>query len=156
MAQKNRDTKAAMASPKHKQGEIKASNLKPQDRRYLEQYSSNLSPTTKRAKWINNPKEHEDRMGQSLATRDHNVIKHWAEERRAQPATVPGTQHGNTLGVLRFDFPGYGGNRLEKVNWESWFKTFDRRKLAFVFQEHKKDGQMSNFFRLDSPLRERG
>ncbi|WP_218156106.1 hypothetical protein [Nonomuraea wenchangensis] len=33
----------------------------------------------------------------------------WAEEREAQPATVEGTEHGDHLGVLRFDSPGYGG-----------------------------------------------
>ncbi len=135
---------------------IKATNVAAQDKKYLEQYANKLSPTTKRAKWINSPNENEDRAGQSLATRKHEVIQHWAEERRAVPATVPSTRHGNDLGVLRFDFQGYGGGRLQKVNWEDWFRTFDNRKLTFVFQEHKRDGNMSNFFRLDSPLRENG
>lgn len=135
-------------------GQVKATNLTPQDKRYITQYGSKLSPATKRAKWINRPNEKEDRPGQTLATRRHDVIKHWADERKAAPATVPGTEYGNTLGVLRMDFRGYGGGSLEKVNWQTWFNTFDKRKLTFVFQEHKRDGHMSNFFKLDSPMRE--
>lgn len=46
--------------------------------------------------------------GQTLTTRDHDKIKKWAEARRAEPATVPGTEHANHLGVLRLDFPGFG------------------------------------------------
>lgn len=103
-----------------------------------------------------NTAETEEHPGQTLHTRKHDVIKAWAEERGAQPATVPGTEHGDHLGVLRFDFPGYGGDRLEHVSWEEWFKTFDDRNLEFIYQEHKKDGSDSNFFRLTSPDREDG
>jgi len=71
-----------------------------------------LSKTTQRAKWIHSSDEHEDRPGQSLATQSHEVIKHWAEQRNATPATVPGTEHGGHPGVLRFNFPGYGGESL--------------------------------------------
>jgi hypothetical protein len=124
------------------------------DQKYVEQYKDNLSSSTLRARWIRRENEHEERQGQTLATRDHEVIRRWAEERGATPATVPGTQHGKDLGVLRFDFPGFGGRELEQVSWEDWFRTFDNRKLTFLFQEHKKDGVTSNFFRLDSPLRE--
>ena len=49
------------------------------------------------------------------------------------------------------DFPGYGGKRLTKIDWDEWFETFDQRNLVFLFQEHKKDGSMSNFFKLNSP-----
>ena len=84
------------------------------------------------------------------------MIRRWAEERNGVPATVPGTEHGDHLGVLRFDFPGYGGKDLQEVSWDDWFKTFDDRNLRFIYQEHKKDGSQSNFFRLESPHREDG
>jgi len=113
-----------------------------------------LSRSTKYAKWITSPDDHEDHPGQSLVTRDHEVIRQWAEERGASPATIPGTQRGNRVRMLRFDFPGYGGAALEKIAWEKWFEPFDERNLAFHFQEHKADGSLSNFFRLDSPDRE--
>src|SRR5579875_3017410 len=57
--------------------EIKAENLTPEERKFLEEHASELSPTTLRAKWINNLNEHEDQPGQTLATQNPEVIKHW-------------------------------------------------------------------------------
>jgi hypothetical protein len=107
----------------------------------------------KSGKVVHGPSEEEDREGQTLVTRDHDVIRQWAERRGAEPATVDGTEHGDHLGVLRFDFPGYGGQSLRKVSWDEWFKTFDDRGLNFIYQEHKADGSDSNFFRLENPDR---
>lgn len=98
--------------------------------------------------------EHEDRPGRSLVTTNHEVIRRWAEERGAKPATVPGTEHGGRPGVLRLDFPGYGGEGLEELSWEEFFRVFDERGLNFVYQEHTSDGEESNFFRFDNPGRE--
>jgi hypothetical protein len=103
---------------------------------------------------ITSTDEHEERPGRSLITTDHDVIQKWAEERDATPATVPGTEHDGRAGVLRFDFPGYGGADLQEISWDDWFKTFDERNLNFIYQEHKKDGKPSNFFRLENPDRE--
>jgi hypothetical protein len=109
----------------------------------------------KYAKWIKSPDEHEDRPGQTVATRNHAVIRAWAEERGANPATIEGTEHDKHLGVLRFDFPGYAeGGNLKEVSWDEWFRTFDERNLVFIYQEHRSDGKLSNFFRLDNPERE--
>ena len=97
--------------------------------------------------------EDPERPGRSLATTSHEVIRRWAEERDAVPATVEGTEHGDHLGVLRFDFGGDSEN-LRHVSWDEWFDTFDARKLNFLYQEERKDGNQSNFFRLESPDRE--
>jgi hypothetical protein len=94
-----------------------------------------------------------ERQGRSLATTSHEVIRRWAEDRDAVPATVEGTEHGDHLGVLRFDFGGDSEN-LRHVSWDEWFATFDTRKLNFLYQEERKDGNQSNFFRLESPDRE--
>jgi hypothetical protein len=83
----------------------------------------------------------------TLETTDHEVIRAWAERRGAKPAMVRDTKSGEG-GVLRLDFPGYSGEKLEQVSWDEWFKVFDDRKLRFVYQEHTKDGSDSNFFRL--------
>ncbi len=117
-----------------------------------QQKMEGLSKTAQRAKWINSLKEHEDHKGQALATRNHDVIVHWAEERKAEPAAISGTEHEGRPGVLRFDFPGY--KDLPHVSWDDWFKTFDQRELVFLFQEHLKNGNVSNFFKLDNPQRE--
>lgn len=133
----------------------KATNVTQEEAEFIEEHKDSLSRTTQRARWIHSPDEHEDRPGQSLATQSHEVIMHWAEERGAKPATIPGTEHGGRPGVLRFNFPGYGGKSIKEISWEEWFKPFDQRQLVFVFQEHMKDGTQSNFFQLDSPERER-
>ena len=97
--------------------------------------------------------EDPERAGRSLATTSHEVIRKWAEDRGGVPATVDGTEHGDHLGVLRFDFGGDSDN-LRHVSWDEWFDTFDARKLNFLYQEERKDGNQSNFFRLESPDRE--
>ena len=96
-----------------------------------------------------------EREGRSLATTHHEVIREWAEARGARPATVEGTEHGDHLGVLRFDF-GEPTDRLREVSWDEWFETFDSRQLNFIYQETRSDGSQSNFFRLDNPQREDG
>jgi hypothetical protein len=112
------------------------------------------SKSLKYAQEIQSPDDEPERPGRSLATTDHEVIRQWAEARDAKPATVPGTEHGDHLGVLRFNFPGYGGDDLKEVGWDEWFDTFDQRKLNFLYQEERKDGEQSNFFRLENPNRE--
>lgn len=82
------------------------------------------------------------------------MIQRWAEERGGKPATVAGTGPDERPGVLRFDFDGSSGGRLEEISWEDFFKVFDERNLVFMYQEHKSDGAQSNFFRLDNPERE--
>jgi hypothetical protein len=132
----------------------KAKNTTAEDRRYLDE-GNDLSDSTQRARWIHATDEHEDHPGETLATRSHEVIEAWAKERSAVPATVPGTEHGGRPGVLRMDFGG-DSDRLERIEWDDWFASFDERNLAFVYQEHMSDGSMSNFFRLDNPQREDG
>lgn len=70
------------------------------------------------------------------------------------PSTVESTEQNGRPGVLRLNFPGYGGQNLKEVSWDEWFATFDERRLVFIYQEHKTNGATSNFFRLDNPDRE--
>src|SRR3954454_11985548 len=111
------------------------------------------SKSLKYSQEVTSPEDEPKREGRSLATTHHQVIKQWAEERGGTPATVGGTEHGDHLGVLRFDFGGDNEN-LRHVTWEEWFDTFDARKLNFIYQEQRSDGNQSNFFRLESPDRE--
>jgi hypothetical protein len=109
----------------------------------------------KNAEVVDSPDKIPDEPGKTLVTRNHDVIRKWAEERDAVPATVAGTERDGSLGVLTFDFPPHGDNeRLRHVSWEEWFETFDRRGLNLVFQERLADGRQSNFFRLENPDRE--
>ena len=149
-----------MATKSHvKQGnesEIKATNLTKEDRQFIEEHGDQLSRSTQNAKWIHSPEERGDRDGQTLATRRPEVIRAWAEERGGRPATVLDTEHDGHAGVLRITFAQEGNSRLEEIGWDDWFRAFEERQLVFIYQETTKDGNQSNFFRLDSPEREDG
>jgi hypothetical protein len=99
-------------------------------------------------KWVEGTGEGEDYPGQTLATRSCEVVRKWAEERGAKPATIPGADPEKPR-VLRLDFPGYAEG-LQPVSWDAWCRTFSDRHLAALFQQHLKDGRPSNFFQLES------
>ncbi len=127
------------------------------DKEFLEKYEDKL-PSLRSGKWVGDPDDHEERPGQTLVTRNHEVITRWADQRDAVPVTVPGSEHDGHLGVLRFDFERGADkeDRLEEVSWDEWFEAFDERDLVFIYQEHLSNGDDSNFFRLDNPHREDG
>jgi hypothetical protein len=104
---------------------------------------------------VTSPDDEPERPGRSLVTTDHDVIRQWAQARGGRPATVEGTEHEDGLGVLRIDFREPDAN-LREVSWEEWFATFDGRRLNFIYQEERSDGNQSTFFRLESPDREDG
>lgn len=124
------------------------------DREFLDAYKEKLGASIERATWIGSVEEHEGHQGETLATRNHEVIQQWAKDRGANPATVPGTEHDGRPGVLRFEFPGGQKGRLKEVEWDRWFETFDTRDLVMLFQERLSNGSRSNFFRFISPHRE--
>jgi hemerythrin superfamily protein len=123
-----------------------------EDEAFRKTYLPRLSGSTQRAKWIYSPDEHEDSPGQTLATRNPEVIRRWADERKAHAATIPGADPERPR-VLRFDFPNYAED-LEPVSWDAWCAVFEHRQVVFLFQEHLKPGRVSNFFAFDSPFRE--
>jgi hypothetical protein len=87
-------------------------------------------------------------MSTSDTTTDHDTIRTWAEERGGRPATVKGTESGDEdAGILRIDFQD-PDDRLEEISWDEWFDKFDEANLAFLYQDEKKDGETSTFFKL--------
>ena len=111
------------------------------------------SKSLKYSQEVTSTDEDPERPGRSLVTTHHDVIREWAESRGGRPATVPGTEHGDHLGVLRLDFGDDDGG-LRRVSWDEWFATFDDRRLNFIYQEERSDGRTSTFFRLENPDRE--
>src|SRR4051794_34320483 len=106
----------------------KATNVTAEEARFIAEHDQ-LSDSTKRARWIHSSDERADHPGQTLATRNQEVIQHWAEERGGRPATVPGTEHEGRPGVLRIVFSAEGNDRLQEISWDDWFRTFDERQL---------------------------
>jgi hypothetical protein len=116
-----------------------------------------MSRSLKYAQPISSPEQRPERPGRSLVTTSHDVIRRWAQARNAKPATIAGTEKDGRAGVLTFNFPGWReGGRLRQITWDEWFKTFDLRRLNFIYQEQRSDGKQSNFFKPESPDREDG
>ena len=83
--------------------------------------------------------------GSTVATDDEELIRGWAGERRAEPATGEATASGpatvsiNDGGAgVRFNFPGAG--RFRTISWEEWFDNFHRHDLLFVYQRDDSSG----------------
>ena len=87
--------------------------------------------------------------GESKVTTDHEEIQTWVEEREGHPARVIGTDKGDSVGVLRIDYPGYSGKEtLEPISWSEFFEAFEENELAFLYQDETKDGSESRFSKL--------
>ncbi|HEY9509412.1 MAG TPA: hypothetical protein VIV82_06060 [Verrucomicrobiae bacterium] len=88
--------------------------------------------------------------GSAKTTTNHDEIRQWVESHGGHPATVKRTTLGSqAAGVLRIDFPGFSGEQtLKPISWNEWFKVFDQRKLAFLYQQAK--GKQSRFNKLVS------
>lgn len=86
--------------------------------------------------------------GDTKATRNHDVIRGWADARGGKPATVRDTGDGQA-GILRIDFPGYTGeDTLEEISWDDFFEKFDEKELVFLYQDETEGGETSRFFKF--------
>jgi hypothetical protein len=85
-------------------------------------------------------------MSKASTTTDHKVIQKWAEARSGKPSRVKDTEGSG--GILRIDFdepePG-----LEPISWDEFFKVFDKRKLAFLYQDER-ESRFNKFIDRDS------
>jgi hypothetical protein len=88
---------------------------------------------------------------ETRTTTDHDEIRRWVEQHDGKPASVKGTDSGDSAGVLRIDFPGGAGqDQLEHISWDDWFAKFEDNGLGFLYQEQKASGEDSTFFKLVS------
>lgn len=85
-------------------------------------------------------------LAASFTTRDHEVIKAWAESRGGSPADVEGTGDKGA-GVLRIEFRDDSG-KLEDISWDAFFATFDDSDVDFLYQERTSDGSVSRFHKF--------
>jgi hypothetical protein len=85
----------------------------------------------------------------SKTTTDLKTIQEWAKKRDGKPTRVKSTVDKKDGGVLRINLPGYSGeDTLEEISWDEWYKTFEDRELAFLYQEETAGGKESRFFKL--------
>ncbi|HEX2983807.1 MAG TPA: hypothetical protein VHO28_09725 [Ignavibacteriales bacterium] len=81
---------------------------------------------------------------ESKITTDKNEIMKWAKARGGKPAAVK--TKGGDVGILRIDFPGYsGGESLQEITWDEFFKKFEQEKLAFLFRKKLRTERKAGF-----------
>ena len=86
-------------------------------------------------------------MARGETTTDHDFIRRWAEKRGGRPTVVKGTEDREGEGILRFDF-AEPDEKLEEIDWDTFFRTFEDRKLALLYQDKTEDGKISRFFKF--------
>ncbi|MBX3579206.1 MAG: hypothetical protein KF723_18555 [Rhizobiaceae bacterium] len=83
-------------------------------------------------------------MAETVTLTEHEAIRDWAAARMGTPAIVDVSPASGTQPMLRIVFdqaayqdqdraerpPNAGG--IELVEWDDWFKEFDRQELALV------------------------
>jgi hypothetical protein len=88
------------------------------------------------------------------ATRDHKMIRAWASEVGAEPATGEATTSGPASAMkvtdggtgLRFNFPGV--SRFRAISWDEWFDHFKSHDLTFVYDDTEAGRQTSARYRI--------
>jgi glutathione synthase/RimK-type ligase-like ATP-grasp enzyme len=86
-------------------------------------------------------------MAQAETTTDHNTIRKWIEQRGGKPTKVKDTEGNDGEGILRVDF-AEPDDKLEPIDWDEFFKTFEDRQLVFLHQDETSDGHPSRFFKF--------
>ncbi len=87
-------------------------------------------------------------MSNVSLTTDHDTIKEWAQERNGKAAEVEGTADEG-VGVLQIEFPGSnGGKKLKRIQWPSFFRKFDQKNLALLYQDRTEKGEVSRFCKI--------
>ena len=91
--------------------------------------------------------------GSVVATDDPELIRGWARDHNAQPATGEETASGPaTIDVrdggagIRFNFPGVA--RFRPITWEEWLENFTKHDLMFVYEREESGRSSSTRYRL--------
>jgi hypothetical protein len=92
-------------------------------------------------------------MATAQKTVDHTAIRKWVEDRGGRPARVaesaPGKSEGQpgSAGILRIDF-GEPDASLEEIPWDEFFDTFEKHRLAFLYEDDAPGREKSRFSKL--------
>ena len=102
---------------------------------------------------VNDDSAPQEQSGEVLVTRNHELIRKWAAQRGAEPATGESTPSGPaTIDVhdggagIRFNFPAAA--KFRSIGWDEWFQNFTQHDLMFVFEQDAPGQPPSTRFRL--------
>lgn len=84
-------------------------------------------------------------MSQAKITRNHDVIRRWAEERGGKPSAAADTMSPRDALKLDFDPKDRGPDVL---TWGEFFEEFDEAELTFLYEDRTEDGKKSRFHKF--------
>jgi hypothetical protein len=119
----------------------------------METQANSLLPQDQPVALIDITDEDRHRDVRVVATRDHELVRRWAQRHSAEPATGEATPSGPpTVDVhdegtgLRFNFPGV--QRFRPIAWDEWLSSFERDSLVFVYERAASGESLSYRYRL--------
>src|SRR5664279_5300171 len=80
----------------------------------------------------------------SRVTTDPDVIRRWAEQRGAKPASR--SSGDDNAAVIGLNCPGdKADGTVQEISWDEWLRKFDEHRLALLYQEEMAAGDLSMF-----------
>jgi hypothetical protein len=111
-----------------------------------------LLPESAAVRRVNLETERQHPEGAIVATDDPQLIREWARQHSAEPATGEATDSGPaTINVqdggsaIRFNFPAAAPFR--PITWDEWFDNFRRHDLLFVYERDCHDAAPDSRYR---------
>jgi len=112
-----------------------------------------LLPDAEPVRLVDLRSEGEQPPGSVVATDDHELIRRWASQHRAEPATGEATESGPAMvdvhdgdAGIRFNFPAAA--RFRAITWDEWFHNFKAYDLMFVYEREVPGTTPSGRYRL--------
>ena len=88
----------------------------------------------------------ETKTAEAKATKDHDEIRRWAEERGGKPSAAADTRSPIDPGILQLEFDPTD-RKPDVLTWGEFFETFDDAELTFLYQDETEDGNKSPLLR---------
>jgi len=87
--------------------------------------------------------------GKEKYTVNHDVVRRWVEHRSGRPAHIIGTENGLDKGGLYIAFEDEEPDiDIEPINWEKFFKLFEKNHLALLYETKTRSGAESQFYKF--------
>jgi hypothetical protein len=80
-------------------------------------------------------------------TIDHDTIREWARVHGGRPAAVASTHANGDIGIIRIMFPNGSQTHPEsliEISWDEFFKKFEERELALIYENEGRFGKIVN------------
>lgn len=86
-------------------------------------------------------------MSKRITTLNHEEIKNWISQRGGRPVVVEEQKSEGPVSFLsvEFDDKETSGVVKEELNWKRFFEVFEKKMLAFQYDEEEGEKSGKNF-----------